>query len=107
MLARQRMRKLIYVPQLSGGRKTFLHFYWDGYAWSLRDFSDPHLPHRPRYRADLHLTVEEILALARAPGVFCLDAPTQSPMSASGTNGRSKRIASTWALSRTHLRPLP
>ena len=28
----QRIRKLIYVPQLSGGRKTFLHFYWDGKA---------------------------------------------------------------------------
>ena len=37
----QRIRKLIYVPQLSGGRKTFLHFYWDGKAWSLRDFSMP------------------------------------------------------------------
>ena len=34
----QRIRKLIYVPQLSGGRKTFLHFYWDGKAWSLREF---------------------------------------------------------------------
>ena len=71
----QRIRKLIYVPQLSGGRKTFLHFYWDGYAWSLRDFLDPYLPPKPLYWADLPLTVEQILALARSPGAFCCDAP--------------------------------
>ena len=73
---RQIIRKLIYVPQLSGGRKTFLHFYWDGYAWSLRDFSVPGVAPKPLYRADLNLTVEQILATARAPGAFCIGAPT-------------------------------
>ena len=71
----QRIRKLIYVPQLSGGRKTFLHFYWDGKAWSLRDFSMPGVEPKPHYWPDPRLTVEDILALARAPGAFCCDAP--------------------------------
>ena len=70
-----RIRKLIYVPQLSGGRKTFLHFYWDGKAWSLRDFSMPGVEPKPHYWPDPRLTVEDILALARAPGAFCCDAP--------------------------------
>lgn len=72
------VRKLIYVPQLSHGRRTFLHFYWDGYAYSLREYADPSVPPRPRYRADVGFTVEEILRLAEAPGSFCIDAPAVS-----------------------------
>lgn len=71
------IRKLIYVPQLSQGRKTFLHFYWNGYAYSLREYADPRVGPRPRYRRDVQLAVEEILRLADAPGSFCIDAPTE------------------------------
>jgi hypothetical protein len=71
----RRIRKLIYVPQLSGGRKTFLHFYWDGRAYSLREYSDPNVAPRPRYRADVGLPVEKILSLAVAPGSFSIDQP--------------------------------
>jgi len=75
MALREKIRQLIYVPQLSGGRRTFLHFYWNGYAWSLRDFSVPGVVPKPLYQADLGLSVDEILALARAPGAFCIYAP--------------------------------
>jgi hypothetical protein len=77
MELRRIIRQLIYAPQLSAGRRTFLHFFWNGKAWSLRDFSAPGVEPTPRYRADpdLDLTVEQILEMARASGIPCLDAP--------------------------------
>jgi len=77
MELRQIIRKLIYAPQLSGGRRTFLHFFWNGGAWSLRDFSAPGVEPTPRYRADpgLDFTVEQILEMARVSGIPCIDAP--------------------------------
>ena len=71
------LRQLIYVPQLTDGRKTFLHFYWNGKAYSLREYADPHVPPRPRYREEVGLSVEEIWRLAHARGSFCVDAPNQ------------------------------
>ena len=38
-------------------------------------FLVPGVAPKPHYWADLGLTVEQILALARAPGAFCIDAP--------------------------------
>lgn len=72
------IRKLIFVPQLSQGRRTFLHFYWNGYAYSLREYAHPSVPPTPRYYAEVGLTVEEILRLAEAPEAFCIDVPAVS-----------------------------
>ena len=78
-----RIRKLIYVPQLTGGRKTFLHFFWDGKAWSLRDFSMPGVEPKPHYRPDPRLTVEDILAHGAGARGFLLSTlpSTRSAMS--------------------------
>ncbi len=72
-----RFRNLIYVPELSEGRKTFLHLYWDGKSYSLREYSHPITPPRARYFADVGLTINEILSRARRPGCFIIGAPAE------------------------------
>ena len=72
------IRKLVYIPKLAAGRRTFLLFYSNLRAWSLRDYSRRHQPPTVEYSRDYPYTDDQILRLAEEPGSFCQDAPRHS-----------------------------
>lgn len=77
MLPRERIRLLIFVPQLTAkiGHRTFLHFYYDGKSYSVRDFSVPRVAPAPKYCADLGYSAEELVHMARQPGAYSFPMP--------------------------------
>jgi hypothetical protein len=72
------IRKLVYIPKLAGNRRTFLLFYSNLRAWSLRDYSRRRQPPTVQYSRNFPYTDDQILRMAEEPGAFCLDAPRHS-----------------------------